>query len=169
MLAEIADFEGAPKLYFASEQKEEDTLRFCIGMEYIAGKSLFDLTQEKTIHFDWSKIGERLVKSLRRLHDHYGISHGDLSPKNVLIRSVDHRAILIDWEFAEKIADQNLSSYESYRGTQGFNSLDGTSGLILKDQEALNACLKYCGVLDHLPVETKAFSGFFSKWFKGKK
>jgi len=168
-LVELEDFEGSPALYFATEVKEGDSIRYCLGMEFIVGKSLLELTQDKTATFDWSGLGEKLGQRIKRLHDHHGFTHGDLSPVNILIKNTDQKVFFVDWEFSEKISQENLSSYDAYRGTKGFNGPDGTSDLVKRDRDALQACLKYCGVLNPNAIENKANTSFLLKWLKGKK
>lgn len=118
---------------------------FYISIQYRPGKSLV----EAKTHLEarqLKQLGKSLYSCIQSLHENWGITHGDISPKNILFQSnrVQDKEIvtvtMVDWEFAEKVRNQSLSTYSEYRGTKGFSASSDHTDLHSKDWIAFEAC-----------------------------
>lgn len=76
---------------------------YVLVMTYIEGKDLFKIIKENypegidPEHVCW--MTQRLLNALHYLHFH-GVIHGDVKPQNILIRSNEHNAVLVDYGLA---------------------------------------------------------------------
>lgn len=167
-LAELSGNPSIPRLLFAYEKANPCEFPYIIGIEYRKGKPILEwpidlkngLTPENR-----QQLEIALKETLSELHLKYGYAHGDLSPRNILAHFEPENAqpwylTVIDWEFGEKLTQQNLKTYDHFRGTLGFVDLNQTEDPISKDWRALRACLKFLG-FESNNTPTKA-----RKWFK---
>jgi len=73
---------------------------FALVMTFVDGKDLYKVVEEDypsgidPEHVCW--IAQRLLNALHYLHYH-GIVHNDVKPHNIIIKPVEHNAILVDY------------------------------------------------------------------------
>lgn len=151
-LTELTALSFIPKILFAYEQKTSP-VSFILGTEYRPGKTLLELkgsiTQEEL-----NCLGRMIYLDIQNLHEK-GYTHGDLSPRNILAQAcIDNgnsswELTFVDWEFAEKIQDQGLSTYEQFRGTPGFSGTFTAEDRCAQDWNGFESCMKYLGIDFH--------------------
>jgi predicted Ser/Thr protein kinase len=140
----LRHFSASPQLYFAWQEEDGTSV---LGREYFSGSPLCDAqnwnAEEK------SAVASALKALVQELHDKFGMSHGDISPRNVLVIREQNAPLklgLLDWEFARKFQTETLESYSSFRGSVGFTEVGEHNSLREKDLLALAACWKELGL-----------------------
>ena len=140
-LRDLEGFPYAPRLLFAQVLEQNKELKeMVLGQEYKLGEPLHFL-KDKLTETEKCTVKEALKNALHLLHTQYFRTHGDLSPKNILVNRASQGEIkitLIDWEFSEKTSEENLSHHNHYRGTIGYTPLQAGASLKEKDREALS-------------------------------
>lgn len=118
-----------PRLYFAFEAGGV----FNQVSEYCPGLPLSQVPKERLATCAKS-ILPRLRQAVQAVHES-GYLHGDLSPDNVLLPTDASRLWIIDWDFSERMGEQNLSTYNAARGTLGFSLIWGSKSPSLRDKD----------------------------------
>ncbi len=103
-----------PAIYDAFEWRRS----VCIVMEWIRGISLNELLSIPLSAENRLAIGGAFVKALSEIHSK-GFAHRDLKPANVII-SPDRGLFLVDFGFSKYIADMQISSLNTVKGTPAY-------------------------------------------------
>ena len=106
--------ECVPQIYDAFEWRQS----VCMVMEWIRGISLESLLNASLPADDRRAIGEGLVRALAAIHAQ-GFAHRDLKPGNVII-APDRGLFLVDFGFSKNIADKQVSSVTTAKGTPAY-------------------------------------------------
>jgi serine/threonine protein kinase len=92
-------------------------------LEFVAGRTLRSLLDERLLRVDEIKaLARALASALNTAHD-AGVVHGDVKPENVLVDDTLQRICLVDFGLAAPIADANVVDATrtlSIRGTPGY-------------------------------------------------
>lgn len=160
-LNELASSGICPQLYFATRLKDEAI----IGMQYKTGKPLLELAKKSDFDTMLS-IKNKLIKTIKDLHTNFHYAHCDLNPNNILVK-MDKSATnmcILDWEFSEKIRNENINNYSKFRGTLGITPKIQENSLVNRDLLSINNIFH-----QFFPMETKtntksSLLGRFKKW-----
>ena len=98
--------------------------RYCIVMEFIAGRQLSDVIGERrAIGLDDARaLLARLARGLAKAH-RIGVVHRDLAPDNVMLRDGDVReAVLIDFGIAKSNAVREATMRDQFAGRLRYTS-----------------------------------------------
>ncbi|HEY8598796.1 MAG TPA: serine/threonine-protein kinase, partial [Thermomicrobiales bacterium] len=111
---------GHPNIVTVFDQGQHDGSAF-ITMELVEGRNLADLlAQEGSLPPRWAlPIVARILDALSAAHV-YGIAHGDLHPRNVLLRAngTDGAAVVLT-DFGMSLAWERADSFAPYRAPEG--------------------------------------------------
>ena len=148
-LSELSSFDICPQLYFATSLENEAI----IGMQYRTGKTLQEFSKESNYESIF-KLKNKIQEKITILHNDYFYTHGDLNPGNIMIKKEKDKIniCLLDWEFSEKIRNENINNYSKFRGTLGITPMIEENSLVNRD----------------LVSVTNLFNEFFPTQPKGK-
>jgi serine/threonine-protein kinase len=124
----------------------EERGRVCIILEYIDGKTYWDLLRERLTEgrpaFSEAEVIQWLkdiLPVLDYLHSCYVI-HRDISPDNIMLCKQTGKPILIDLGIVKEAATHGYYSYVSSGGTLGSVSLVGKRGYSPPEQMLMGQC-----------------------------
>lgn len=85
--------------------KSFDTSKNCIDIEFVDGKTLRNLLNEKgrLEEKEACKIAFKIAEIMNRVHE-LGFVHRDLKPENIVIKNGE--VFILDWEFVAKEGDE---------------------------------------------------------------
>jgi len=82
-----------------------------IVMEYISGRSLYDLIKNQTLdERSIARIGLHVLRGLIAVH-RAGVVHRDVKPTNILVADDDDSIFLVDFGIARIVGDTSLTGY----------------------------------------------------------
>lgn len=111
------------------ERFEQDQRLFLV-QDYVAGKTYRELLEERKASKQAFTEEEvlQLLRSLLPVLEHIharGIIHRDISPDNIILRSLDNKPVLIDFgvvkELATRLQSPNLTASTTYVGKLGYS------------------------------------------------
>jgi hypothetical protein len=103
-----------PQIYDAFEWRHS----VCMVMEWVRGVSLATLLNQSLSTGDRLSLAGELVRALAAIHGQ-GFAHRDLKPENVII-SPGRGLFLVDFGFSKNIADNQVSSTTTAKGTPAY-------------------------------------------------
>ncbi len=95
---------------------------WCIPMEYIAGTNLVTRTQPILPEETALEYIQQIGSALSEVHSH-GIVHRDVRPENIMVRSGEQQAVLIDFGLALD-SDSELTQTRTEEIAEGFAPLE---------------------------------------------
>lgn len=145
----IARFDNPNIIRIHSAFEENDTAYYV--MDYIEGKTLAEIVRQSGPISEDKAIAyiEKIGKALEYVHRH-NITHLDIKPANIMIRTIDERPILIDFGLAKQYDSNGLQTSTTPLGiSHGYAPIEQYSDGGIKefspqtDQYSLAATLYY--------------------------